>query len=48
MPQLGTMSEQLKQTSAQIEEAVVGVCNSFQGIAISGAGHGGAGVRFSW
>ena len=33
MTQLGTMSEQLKQTSAQIEEAVVGVCNSFQGIA---------------
>jgi methyl-accepting chemotaxis protein len=32
-PQLGTMSEQLKQTSTQIEEAVVGVCNSFQGIA---------------
>jgi len=33
MSHLGKMSEQLKQTSAQIEEAVVGVCNSFQGIA---------------
>ena len=33
MPQLGTMSEQLKQTSKQIEESVVGVCDSFQGIA---------------
>jgi methyl-accepting chemotaxis protein len=33
LPQLGKMSEQLKQTSSQIEEAVVDVCNSFQGIA---------------
>jgi len=34
LPQLGTMSEQLKQTSKQIEESVVGVCDSFQGIAV--------------
>jgi methyl-accepting chemotaxis protein len=33
LPQLGKMSEQLKQTSNQIEQAVVDVCNSFQGIA---------------
>jgi methyl-accepting chemotaxis protein len=33
LPHLGKMSEQLKQTSKQIEEAVVEVCNSFQGIA---------------
>jgi methyl-accepting chemotaxis protein len=32
-PRLEIMSEQLKQTSAQIEESVVGVCASFQGIA---------------
>lgn len=30
---LGRMGVQLKQTSAQIEEAIVGVCASFQGIA---------------
>jgi methyl-accepting chemotaxis protein len=34
LPQLGTMSKQLRQTSKQIEESVVGVCDSFQGIAI--------------
>lgn len=33
LPHLTRMSEQLKQTSAQIESAVVGVCESFQGIA---------------
>jgi methyl-accepting chemotaxis protein len=33
LPQLGRMSEQLRQTSAQIEESVVSVCDSFQGIA---------------
>jgi len=33
LPQLGRMGEQLKQTSKQIEESVVGVCDSFQGIA---------------
>jgi methyl-accepting chemotaxis protein len=33
LPHLGKMSEQLKQTSKQIEEAVVEVCNSSQGIA---------------
>jgi methyl-accepting chemotaxis protein len=33
LPQLGRMGEQLKQTSNQIEESVVGVCDSFQGIA---------------
>jgi methyl-accepting chemotaxis protein len=33
VPHLGRMSEQLKQTAKQIEEAVVEVCNSFQGIA---------------
>ena len=33
LPQLGSMSEQLKQTSKQIEESVVEVCDSFQGIA---------------
>ena len=34
LPQLGTMSEQLKQTSKQIEDSVVAVCDSFQGIAV--------------
>src|SRR5580658_8384909 len=34
LPQLGKMSEQLKQTSKQIEDSVVGVCDSFQGIAV--------------
>jgi methyl-accepting chemotaxis protein len=34
LPQLSKMSEQLKQTSKQIEDSVVGVCNSFQGIAV--------------
>src|SRR6201996_4198402 len=34
LPQLGRMSEQLKQTSKQIEDSVVGVCDSFQGIAV--------------
>jgi methyl-accepting chemotaxis protein len=33
LPHLTRMSVQLKQTSAQIESSVVGVCNSFQGIA---------------
>jgi methyl-accepting chemotaxis protein len=33
LPQLGKMGEQLRQTSTQIEESVVGVCDSFQGIA---------------
>lgn len=33
LPDLGRMSEQLKQTTAQIEDAVVDVCTSFQGIA---------------
>jgi methyl-accepting chemotaxis protein len=33
LPSIGRMSEQLKQTSAQIEQSVVEVCNSFQGIA---------------
>jgi methyl-accepting chemotaxis protein len=33
LPHLGRMSEQLRQTSTQIEEAVVAVCTSFQGIA---------------
>jgi methyl-accepting chemotaxis protein len=33
LPQFNRMSEQLKQTSAQIETSVVGVCDSFQGIA---------------
>jgi methyl-accepting chemotaxis protein len=32
LPQLGRMSEQLKQTSKQIEESVIGVCGNFQGI----------------
>jgi methyl-accepting chemotaxis protein len=32
-PRLAMMSEQLRQTSAQIEESVVGVCVSIQGIA---------------
>jgi methyl-accepting chemotaxis protein len=32
-PRLEIMSAQLKQTSAQIEESIVGVCVSFQGIA---------------
>ena len=40
LPQLGRMGEQLKQTSKQIEDSVVGVCDSFQGIAATGAGHG--------
>ena len=34
LPQLGKMSEQLKQTSKQIEDSVVAVCDSFQGIAV--------------
>ena len=33
LPQFTRMSEQLKQTSMQIESSVVGVCESFQGIA---------------
>ena len=33
IPHLGRMSEQLAQTSAQIEESIVEVCASFQGIA---------------
>lgn len=33
LPHLGQMSEQLKQTSKQIESSVVEVCESFQGIA---------------
>jgi methyl-accepting chemotaxis protein len=33
IPHLGRMSEQLAQTSAQIEESIVAVCASFQGIA---------------
>jgi methyl-accepting chemotaxis protein len=33
LPQLSRMSKQLRQTSAQIESSVVGVCSSFQGIA---------------
>ena len=33
LPHLSRMSKQLKQTSTQIESSVVGVCNSFQGIA---------------
>lgn len=33
LPHFGRMSEQLKQTSSQIETSVVEVCNSFQGIA---------------
>ena len=33
LPHLTRMSEQLKQTSTQIETSVVGVCDSFQGIA---------------
>ena len=33
LPQMRRMGEQLKQTSKQIEESVVGVCDSFQGIA---------------
>ena len=33
LPHLSRMSAQLKQTSTQIESSVVGVCNSFQGIA---------------
>jgi methyl-accepting chemotaxis protein len=32
-PRLEKMSEQLRQTSAQIEEAIVGVCISIQGVA---------------
>ena len=34
LPQLGKMSEQLRQTSKHIEDSVVGVCDSFQGIAV--------------
>ncbi len=33
LPHLSRMSEQLKQTSLQIENSVIEVCNSFQGIA---------------
>jgi len=33
LPHISRMSVQLKQTSEQIETSVVGVCNSFQGIA---------------
>jgi methyl-accepting chemotaxis protein len=33
LSQLGRMGEQLRQTSKQIEDSVVGVCDSFQGIA---------------
>jgi methyl-accepting chemotaxis protein len=33
IPHLGRMSEQLSETSAQIEESIVAVCASFQGIA---------------
>ncbi len=33
LPRLGKMSTQLQQTSAQIEESVLAVCTSFQGIA---------------
>jgi methyl-accepting chemotaxis protein len=33
LPHLSRMSAQLKQTSSQIESSVVGVCDSFQGIA---------------
>jgi methyl-accepting chemotaxis protein len=33
LPHISRMSEQLKQTSSQIESSVVEVCNSFQGIA---------------
>src|SRR5664279_5664206 len=33
LPHLGRMSKQLKATSQQIESSVVGVCDSFQGIA---------------
>jgi len=33
LPHLGRMSKQLKETSQQIESSVVGVCDSFQGIA---------------
>lgn len=33
LPHFSRMSEQLKQTSSQIENSVVEVCNSFQGIA---------------
>lgn len=33
LPHFNRMTEQLKQTSAQIETSVVGVCESFQGIA---------------
>jgi methyl-accepting chemotaxis protein len=33
LPHLSRMSEQLRQTSTQIENSVVEVCNSFQGIA---------------
>ncbi|MGA2888356.1 MAG: methyl-accepting chemotaxis protein [Terracidiphilus sp.] len=33
LPHFSRMSEQLKQTSSQIESSVVEVCNSFQGIA---------------
>jgi hypothetical protein len=33
LPHLGKMSVQLQQTSKQIEDSVVDVCKSFQGIA---------------
>src|SRR5436305_9576345 len=33
LSQLSHMGEQLRQTSKQIEDSVVGVCDSFQGIA---------------
>jgi methyl-accepting chemotaxis protein len=33
LPHFSRMSEQLKQTSSQIENSVIDVCNSFQGIA---------------
>ena len=34
LAQIGRMSQQLRETSAQIEDSVVGVCSSFQGIAV--------------
>lgn len=57
LPHFAKMGTQLKQTSAQIEESVVGVCRSFQGIAdraratvarttdFLGRGDGGGGKR---
>jgi methyl-accepting chemotaxis protein len=36
LPHIARMGEQLRQTSKQIEESVVGVCNSFHGIAARG------------